>query len=277
MTTPLVDRVIATARAEIGYREGKTAGRNNNKQKYSPAVPGLEWSNWQAWCATFVSWVALTAGASALFPRTASCAAGAKWFKDRKRWSEYPAIGAQVFYGPGGGTHTGIVVSYTADTITTVEGNTNGNGSAEGDGVYSKTRQRRDAYVYGYGYPEYAEGIKSADPAWADEAPAKPQKPSTPQKPTTPSKPKPYAPPAFPSGLAPNRATPSARGLQRALKAAGYMSKSIPEAANYGPATQAAVARFHQAHPAYRARGTHYDPAIGPKGWAALHRLAYGK
>jgi hypothetical protein len=158
--------VIRIASAEVGYHEGKSGGHWNNKTKYAPAVPGLEWADWQAWCATFVSWVAMTAGAAALFPRTASCAAGVAWFKSKSQWSEYPAIGAQVFFGPGGGTHTGLVVDYDANTITTIEGNTNTSGSAEGDGVYRKTRQRRDAYVYGYGYPAYAAGIKSADPTW---------------------------------------------------------------------------------------------------------------
>ncbi|MFD3558498.1 hypothetical protein ACFWVU_02355 [Streptomyces sp. NPDC058686] len=33
---------------------------------------------------------------------------------------------------------------------------------------------------------------------------------------------------------------------------------------------------FH-AHPICRAAGKSYDPAIGPKGWAALHRLAYAQ
>ncbi|MEU4178207.1 N-acetylmuramoyl-L-alanine amidase [Streptomyces sp. NPDC026589] len=105
-----------------------------------------------------------------------------------------------------------------------------------------------------------------------------PTAPSTPSKPKpTAPKPKPYAPPKFPAGLAPGRKTPSAKPLQRALKTAGFMSKGIPEADSYGPATQAAVARFHQAHPAYRARGLHYDPAIGPRGWAALHTIANRK
>lgn len=158
--------VIRIATAEVGYQEGRSGGHWNNKQKYSTAVPGLEWSDYQAWCATFVSWLALTAGAAALFPRTASCAAGVAWFKSKGQWSEYPAVGSQVFFGPGGGSHTGLVVSYDATTITTIEGNTNTSGSAEGDGVYRKTRPRHDSYVYGYGYPDYAAGIKSADPDW---------------------------------------------------------------------------------------------------------------
>ncbi|GGW19855.1 hypothetical protein GCM10018980_25340 [Streptomyces capoamus] len=95
--------------------------------------------------------------------------------------------------------------------------------------------------------------------------------------PSTPSTPKPYTPPAFPAGLAPGKAKPSARALQRVLKATGFMPKSVQEADAYGPQTQAAVARFHNAHPSYRAAGKSYDPAIGPKGWAYLHRLAYAK
>ncbi|MFF3353390.1 N-acetylmuramoyl-L-alanine amidase [Streptomyces sp. NPDC002917] len=104
-----------------------------------------------------------------------------------------------------------------------------------------------------------------------------PSTPSTP--PSTPAAPKPtpYAPPKFPAGLAPGKAKPSAVTLQRALKKAGFMAKSVPESPTYGPKTQAAVAKFHNAHPAYRAKGKAYDPAIGSRGWAALHRLAYGK
>ncbi|MFJ9892730.1 GH25 family lysozyme [Streptomyces sp. NPDC091280] len=89
--------------------------------------------------------------------------------------------------------------------------------------------------------------------------------------------PKTYTPPKYPTGLAPNKAKPSAVTLQRALKAAGYMAKSVAESPNYGPRTQAGVVKFHNAHPAYRAKGKTSDPAIGPNGWAALFRLAYAK
>ncbi|MFG3136143.1 CHAP domain-containing protein [Streptomyces sp. NPDC048211] len=159
--------VARVLKSEVGYREGFSGGHWNNKQKYSSAVPGLEWSDYQAWCATFVSWAFQTAGLPrGSYPVTASCATATNWWKQRGRWSEYPAIGAQVMFGPGGGSHTGIVIAYDANTITTIEGNTNSSGSAEGDGVYRKTRQRRDAYVYGYGYPDYPGGITSADPTW---------------------------------------------------------------------------------------------------------------
>ncbi|HEX5541973.1 MAG TPA: LysM peptidoglycan-binding domain-containing protein [Micromonospora sp.] len=98
-----------------------------------------------------------------------------------------------------------------------------------------------------------------------------------PGKPTAPSKSKPYSPPPFPAGLAPNRSAPSAVSLQRACKVLGFMPKSVQESPNYGPATQAAVIRFHNENPQFRAKGATRDPAIGPRGWAHLFALAYGK
>ena len=160
-----VDRLLKVARGEVGYHEGRSGGHWNNHQKYSPAVPGLEWSQNQAWCATFVSWCAMKAGLSNFFPRTASTDTGAAWFKARGQWSEYPAVGAQVFFGHNGDmNHTGIVRAYDKDFVYTIEGNTNTNGSNEGDGVYLKKRRRRDEYVQGYGYPEVPGGLRSADP-----------------------------------------------------------------------------------------------------------------
>lgn len=179
----IADKVIAVAKGEVGTHEGRSGGRWNNHQKYSPAVPGLEWSQDQAWCCTFCAWVAMTAGAADLYPRTASCDAAAEWFRKKGRVSEYPAIGAQVFYGSSADyVHTGIVTAFDETYIYTVEGNTNTNGSREGDGVYEKTRRRRDDYVALYGYPEFPEGIVSADPKFAHEAPKK-AAPAAPEKP----------------------------------------------------------------------------------------------
>ncbi|MEU3351307.1 peptidoglycan-binding protein [Streptomyces sp. NPDC037389] len=162
----VAQKVLDTARSEVGYQEGFSGGHWDNSQKFSGAVPGLAWSDEQPWCSTFVSWVFQEAGASDLAPVTASCFEGVSWFEDQGRFSEYPGIGAVVYFGSGGGTHVGIVTSYTDDTIYTVEGNTNDSGSAEGDGVYRKARPRKSSYVYGYGYPAYPEGIVVADPEW---------------------------------------------------------------------------------------------------------------
>ena len=91
-------------------------------------------------------------------------------------------------------------------------------------------------------------------------------------------KPAPYSPPRFPSGLAPGKSSPSAKPLQMALRAAGFLTISDADLADaYGPRTQAAVAKFLDAHPQFRAKGKTVDPAIGPLGWAYLFTLAYGK
>ncbi|MFF1908612.1 peptidoglycan-binding protein [Kitasatospora sp. NPDC058218] len=159
-----VEIVLSIAKSQVGYREGYSGGHYNNYQKYSPEVPGLEWSQNQAWCCTFCAWVAMKANVASLFPRTASCLTAVAWFKSRGRFSEYPAIGAQVFFGSGGGTHTGLIHSYDADFIYSVEGNTNDSGSPEGNGVYLRKRERRSSTVYGYGLPAYSEGVTTADP-----------------------------------------------------------------------------------------------------------------
>lgn len=169
--------IIDVAKAEVGHHEGRTNGHWNNDQKYSKEVPGLEWSNRQPWCATFVSWCAMKSGLGSLYPRTASCDVGGQWFKSQGRWSEYPAVGAQVFLGyPNDLNHTGIVTSFNDKYIWTVEGNTNDSGSREGDGVYVRQRERASSSIIGYGYPRFPEGIISADPKWAGDAPRRSRK-----------------------------------------------------------------------------------------------------
>jgi hypothetical protein len=205
-----IAKLVSVAKAEVGIQESRAGGHWVNDSKYNRwlgRIPGYARDGYgYPWCAAFVAWVADKSGHAALFPKSASCAVGVSWFKNKGRFSEYPAVGAQVFFGNGGGTHTGLCVAYNADTITTVEGNTNTSGGAEGDGVYLKTRRRRDAHVYGYGYPAFEGGSVSADPfagkfgyrtkatgSASDVSPAEP-KPPSPSKP----KPKPKAYEPFP-------------------------------------------------------------------------------
>jgi hypothetical protein len=158
---------VAIATSQVGYKEGKTGTRNNNDQKYSDQLPGFAWSDFKAWCATFVQWSLWQVGVSVPDgARSASCANSVAAYKKAGRFSEYPGVGFQVFFGANGGTHTGLVYKYDDTYIYTIEGNTNNDGSAEGDGVYKKKRLRKVAYVYGYGIPYYSGKAKSADPKW---------------------------------------------------------------------------------------------------------------
>ncbi|WP_073947581.1 glycoside hydrolase family 25 protein [Streptomyces kebangsaanensis] len=116
--------------------------------------------------------------------------------------------------------------------------------------------------------------------AWKDWAGApEPEKERPAPRPTPPApKPGPYTPPPFPAGLAPGKSKPSAKSLQKALRAAGFLQISDADLSDtYGPRTQGGVGRFHNAHPQYRSKGVSYDPAIGPRGWAFLFTLAYGR
>lgn len=158
-------QVIAVAKSQVGYRESYAEGGWSNFTRYAAEVPGMAWADGESWCAVFTSWVAMRAGVGSLFPRTASCDTAITWFTNAGRWSWFPAIGAQAFYGTSGQEHTGIVYAYDSTYIWTVEGNTSDTGSSEGDGVYLRRRKRADAAVYGYGLPAYAEGVITADPA----------------------------------------------------------------------------------------------------------------
>jgi hypothetical protein len=154
---------IATLLGQVGQHEGRDAdGTWNNEQRYSRETPGLEWSDGQPWCATFEAWAAHRCGMDRLWPMTASCLTAVQWWQDAGRWTQWPVLGGPFYIGPGGGTHTGVVIGWDATKITTVEGNSNPGGSANGDGVYKRTRTRSS--IYGYGVPRFLEATVSADP-----------------------------------------------------------------------------------------------------------------
>lgn len=161
------DTFVNLLKSQAGYHEGRNAdGSWNNIQKFSPNTPDLEWSQGQPWCATFEAWGAHQTKLDALWPMTASCFAAVQWWQQRHRFTEYPVLGGPMYMGSRGQDHTGVVYAYDANSIWTVEGNTNTNGSYQGDGVYLRVRPRRGAgSPYGYGVPAYAEGTISADPA----------------------------------------------------------------------------------------------------------------
>ena len=162
-----LNKMLSVVAAQRRYRESGT-----NHQKYSPAVPGLEWSQNQPWCATFTCWVFLQAGGTANtdFPLTASCLQQVAWGRARGRFHSSPRVGDLVMFGPGGGTHVEIVVGVSGGTITTIGGNTSGGWGGNywnGDGVYQKSRSASSAY--GFVRPYY--GASSGDAAREDDMP----------------------------------------------------------------------------------------------------------
>ncbi|WP_329289574.1 peptidoglycan-binding protein [Streptomyces pseudovenezuelae] len=269
-----VAKVLSVAKAEVGTHEKRSGGHWVNDSKYNRwfgKIPGYDQDGYGwPWCAAYVAWVAAEADVAELYPKTAGCETAVAWYKRQGRFSEYPAIGGQVFFGKGGGAHTGIVYDYDDTYIYTYEGNTNVNGSAEGDGVYAKKRLRKDAYVYGYGYPKFAEGIKSADPKFKDEAP----KPA-PAKPAPKPAPKPVSKiVSLDSAVKPGARHAQVKDLQRFLTKAGYGPIPGAYTTYYGPETQKAVARFHNRNAHLKSAGVSYDPVIGKSGFKELQKEA---
>lgn len=154
-------KYVNLLRSKTGYHEGRNAnGSWNNIQMFSPAVAGLEWSQGQAWCHTFVSWGADELGERNVIPITASCWTGVQWWKERDRFTEFPVLGAPFYMGSVGQDHVGVVYGFDANSIWTIEGNTSAGGSFQGDGVYQRVRPRRGAgSPYGYGVPSFSEGL----------------------------------------------------------------------------------------------------------------------
>ncbi|MFF8831399.1 CHAP domain-containing protein [Streptomyces sp. NPDC015131] len=243
-----------------------TAGRPNVATRWYAARNGSQFLN-AAWCNMAITWAAAQSGnhkAVCFGTDYAWTVAHAQRFQREGRWrTDVAGIarGDIVFFdwaytnNVAAIDHIGIVTQVVGSKVYTIEGNT----------ANRCARRVRDAStIVGYGRPAYA-AVPAPAPAPAAPAP-KPQ--------ASPAQPASFTPP-FPAGLRPDSSRPSARTLQVALKKAGYMAASVPFADNYGPRTQAAVAAFHKANPQFAERPN--DPAIGPMGWAELHREAYAK
>ncbi|MFF3017124.1 N-acetylmuramoyl-L-alanine amidase [Streptomyces sp. NPDC057939] len=76
------------------------------------------------------------------------------------------------------------------------------------------------------------------------------------------------------SGVKPGARHPQVRELQQLLLQAGYGPISGAVTDFYGPATQAAVARFHDRHTEFKSTGVSRDVTIGARGFAVLQKEA---
>ena len=148
--TEAINKMIQTAKAEVGYLEKRNgnsldsktanAGSANYTKYWRDIMPDYQA---QPWCAAFVSWVLM---------RAFGQAAAEKMLKHwpyvyvptlAGKFNSYanPQVGDIVMFKHGGiFTHTGIVTGVNGDYFTTIEGNTSGGSSiiANGGGVCSK-------------------------------------------------------------------------------------------------------------------------------------------
>lgn len=145
--------IVNVAQGEVGV-----SGRPN---KYTYWLGTINGSYSYAWCHAFVSWCANQAGAGDKVPKTASCAAGVTWFKNRKEWksrsSGYtPKAGDIIYFDYGAsGTydHVGIVTSSSGGRVYTIEGNARN--AVKVNGGYSNGYSLNSTDILGYGVPSY--------------------------------------------------------------------------------------------------------------------------
>ena len=178
-----VERLLATARAEIGYLEkrsnsqldDKTANAGeNNYTKYARDLDALGVYNFPkngyAWCDMFVDWCFIrTFGLETAMKMTnqpmgglgAGCTYSAQYYQRMGRFFETgPKTGDQIFFkaDDGGMAHTGIVEKVEGGRVYTIEGNTSGASGviANGGGVKAKSYALNYAKIGGYGRPDYS-------------------------------------------------------------------------------------------------------------------------
>lgn len=178
-----VDKLIATARAEIGYLEKATNSRldeklanpgKNNWTKYARDLDGIGYiyngaKNGYDWCDVFVDWCFVKTFGSELAMQMLNqdydgLGAGVKYsalyHKDAGQFYEKdPKPGDQIFFGDNSNWwHTGIVVEVTNGRVYTIEGNTSGHTNVVSNGGCVALKNYPINYIYtkGYGRPNYS-------------------------------------------------------------------------------------------------------------------------
>ena len=159
--------VVDTAKAWLGRKESDNSHREiiDIYNAHKPLARGYAAKYTDAWCATFVSAVAVVTGLTDIIPTECGCGKMIELFKKLGSWmgddSYLPSPGDIMFYdwqdgssyattdNKGAADHVGIVEAVNGQTITMIEGN------------YSNSVKRRSIkvngqYIRGYGIPNYA-------------------------------------------------------------------------------------------------------------------------
>lgn len=171
-----VEKVIATATAEVGYLEKKSAA--NLDSKTENAGSGNYTKYWkdmassmqgQPWCQCFVNWCFKKTFGEAK-AKELLCCSGKGWtyytptaagyFKTAKRWyTSNPQAGDVIYFKNSARIHhVGLVIKVSGGTVYTIEGNTSGGSAviANGGGVCQKSYPIGNSSIAGYGRPAYS-------------------------------------------------------------------------------------------------------------------------
>lgn len=168
-------QVVATAEAWLGAKTGSAQHKEilklYNAQRPLPRGTQMQ-ENW-AWCAVFVSAVALKLGYRDIMPTEMSCHQMILLYKQLGRWIEndayVPAAGDVIFYDWQDGTnytatdntgtpdHVGIVTFCDGKSIHVIEGNVSNK-------VGTRVLEVNGRYIRGFGIPDFASKATEEEP-----------------------------------------------------------------------------------------------------------------
>lgn len=181
----VIERLIATAKAEEGYLEkatnaqldSKTANAgSNNWTKYACDLDNIGniyngKKNGYAWCDVFVDWCFIKTFGVDLAMKLlcqpyggagAGCTYSVQYYKQKDQFHKSnPQAGDQIFFTNDGGKtsyHTGLVIAVGNGKVYTIEGNTSSAPGVVPNGgcVRTKSYNLTATYICGYGRPDWS-------------------------------------------------------------------------------------------------------------------------
>lgn len=160
-------KVAATAKKYLGCKESDGGHRQfiDAYNGFKPLPRNHRMTYSAAWCATFVSAVAIECGLTDIMPVECGCGYMISLYKKLGRWREdenyIPKAGDIIFYNwqdgadyattdnTGSPQHVGIVTAAADGIISVVEGNKN-------NAVQTREVKINGRYIRGFGIPNYA-------------------------------------------------------------------------------------------------------------------------
>lgn len=256
--TQIRAKVVATAKAWIGYNEADGSHRQivDVYNSHKPLARGYALKYTDAWCAGFVSSVAIRLGLTDIMPTEVGVGEMIKLYQRLGRWKEsdsyIPRPGDIIMYAWGdngvgdctsGASHVGIVVSCDGKIITVIEGN-------KSDAVGYREIAVNGRYIRGFGLPDYAGKATEAEPETPAPTPA-PGKEATVKMELRMLK----------RGMSGN----DVRAAMILMKDKGYYPYAIPATDKlFGPKMEAGVRRMQAEH------NLGVDGMIGHNSWTYL-------
>ena len=178
--TQIRQSVVATAKAWLGCKESDGSHRQivDVYNSHRPLARGYALKYTDAWCAGFVSAVAIKLGLTDIMPTEVGVGEMIKLYQRLGRWKESdsyaPKPGDVIMYAWGdngvgdctsGASHVGIVVSCDGKIITVIEGN-------KSDAVGYREIAVNGRYIRGFGLPDYASKATEKEPETPAPTPA---------------------------------------------------------------------------------------------------------